>query len=116
MNNERTTSKVQELTYELKIKDVMINNIKTVNSAMSICSLGDFLKENRITGVPVVDEDDLVGLISIEDYINCVKNQDRNAIIKNKMTTKVETLYADEPLIHAVTKFDKFILPTAFEP
>ena len=108
MNNQRTTSKVQELTYELKIKEVMIKDIKTVNSAMSICSLGSFLKENRITGVPVINEDKLLGLISIEDYINCIKNQDRTAIIEDKMTTSIETLYADEPLVHAITKFDKF--------
>ena len=108
MKNQRTTSKTQELTYELKIQDVMIKDIKTVNSTMSVCALGDFLKENRITGVPVVDEKDLVGLISIEDYINCVKNQDRTANINDKMTTNVETLYADEPLVHAISKFDKF--------
>lgn len=107
MDNTRTTSKIQELTYELKIKDVMIKNIKTVNSEMSICSLGDFLKKNRITGVPVVNEDELVGLISIEDFINCIKNQDKDAIINDKMTTNIETLYEDEPLVHAITKFDK---------
>ena len=108
MDNKRTTSKVQELTYELKIKDVMSKNVETVNPEMSVCSLRGVLQKKRISGVPVVNDGKLVGIISIEDFIKCVEQKEINAVIKDKMTKNIETLYADEPLVHAVMKFEKF--------
>ncbi|MEA2095376.1 MAG: CBS domain-containing protein [Candidatus Cloacimonadota bacterium] len=108
MDNERTTSKVQELTYELRIEDVMSKNIETVNPEMSVCLLRDVLQKKRISGVPVVNDDKFVGIISIEDFIKCVEQGEINALVEDKMTKNVVTLYADEPLVHAVKKFEKF--------
>src|SRR4030042_999933 len=69
--------------------------------------LREILRANRISGTLVVDKDKLVGIVSIEDFIKCLANGEIDTFIENKMTKKVETLYADEPLIHAVNKFNK---------
>jgi anti-sigma regulatory factor (Ser/Thr protein kinase)/predicted transcriptional regulator len=69
--------------------------------------LREILRVNRISGTPVVDEDKLVGIVSIEDFIKCLADGEMDAFIEDKMTKKVETLYADEPLIHAVNKFNR---------
>ncbi|MCD4818769.1 MAG: CBS domain-containing protein [Candidatus Cloacimonetes bacterium] len=108
MDKNRTTSKVQELTFEMKVKDVMKRNIATVNPTMSVGSLRDILQKKRISGVPVVNDDKLVGIISIEDFIKCIEQRDINALIEDKMTTKLVTLFADESLVYAVLKFEEY--------
>lgn len=108
MDETRKTTKIQELTYELKIEDVMTKNVETVSSKMPISSLRDILYNKRISGVPIVNDNKLVGIISIEDFIKCLEQGEMDALIEDKMTKNIKTLYADEPLVHAVMKFEKF--------
>ena len=108
MDNKRKTSKIQELTYELKIKDVMSKNVATVSSKMPVSSLRDILYEKRISGIPIVDNNKLVGIISIEDFIKCLEQGEMDALIADKMTKNIQSLYDDELLVHAVLKFEKF--------
>jgi CBS domain-containing protein/anti-sigma regulatory factor (Ser/Thr protein kinase) len=107
-NNKRTTTKIQELTYELKIQDVMSKNIETVGSKIPVSHLRDVLYNKRISGVPVVNDNELVGIISIEDFIKCLEQEEMDALIEDKMTKNIKTLYADEPLVHAIMKFEKY--------
>lgn len=105
MNREIT--KVQELAYELKVEQAMTRDIVKVHPKDRIGELREILRVNRISGTPVVENGKLVGMISIEDFINCLASGEMEASIEQKMTRKVETLCADEPLIHAVNKFNK---------
>ena len=105
MNREIT--KVQELIYELKVEQAMTKDVIKVHPKNRMGELREILRVNRISGTPVVDEDKLVGIVSIEDFIKCLADGEMDAFIEDKMTKKVETLYADEPLIHAVNKFNR---------
>ncbi len=100
-------TKVQELVYELKVSDAMMQNVITLIPDTSMNELRDILRSNHISGVPVVEDDKLVGIISIEDFIKWLAKGARNCPIKDKMTKDVKTLYAGEPLIHAVSELDK---------
>jgi CBS domain-containing protein/anti-sigma regulatory factor (Ser/Thr protein kinase) len=104
--NKKIT-KVQELAYELKVEQAMTKNVIKVHPKKRMGELREILRANRISGTLVVDKDKLVGIVSIEDFIKCLANGEIDTFIENKMTKKVETLYADEPLIHAVNKFNK---------
>jgi len=106
MNREIT--KVQELIYELKVEQAMTKDVIRVHPKNRMGELREILRVNRISGTPVVDKDKLVGIVSIEDFIKCLADGEMGAFIKDKMTKKVETLYADEPLIHAVNKFNRY--------
>ena len=109
MNNLiHETSKIQEITYELKIQDVMDTEYQTVNSGMAVGSLREVLRKKRILGVPVVDGTDLVGIVSIEDFIKCMENGKLGETVGTMMTMDVKTLFADEPLITAVSKFEEY--------
>jgi len=99
---------IQELAYDLKVGEVMKKDVITVTPQHLITDLRNILRDNRISGTPVVEKDKLVGIISIEDFIKCLVNNQINATIGEKMTRKVEILYADESLIHALNKFDRF--------
>jgi CBS domain-containing protein/anti-sigma regulatory factor (Ser/Thr protein kinase) len=108
MDDTRTTTKIQELTYELKVEDVISKDIATVSSKLPVSLLRDILYKKRISGVPVVNDGKLVGIVSIEDFIKCLEQGEMDALIEDKMTKKIKTLYADEPLVHAVMKFEKY--------
>ena len=102
------TSKTQELTYELKVQDAMDVNFTTVSSLTTVKSLRDILRKKRILGVPVVDEGILVGIVSIEDYVESMEQGRLNETVGSIMTKDVVTIYADEPLVNAVRNFEKY--------
>jgi len=109
MNNLiKNSSKTQELTYELKIQDAMDKNYITVSSKTSVSSLREILRKKRILGVPVVDDGNLVGIVSIEDYIKSTEQGKLNETVETIMTKDVVTLFSDEPLINAIRYFEKY--------
>jgi predicted transcriptional regulator len=51
-------------------KDIMTRDVITIHLSASLRDLSRTLTENRITGIPVVDDDNrLVGIISMRDLI-----------------------------------------------
>jgi anti-sigma regulatory factor (Ser/Thr protein kinase) len=65
------------------------------------------LKEHKVSGLPVKTDDGLAGIVSIEDLIHSFLMGRNREPVKNWMTTSVTTLHADEPLVHAVQKFER---------
>jgi CBS domain-containing protein/anti-sigma regulatory factor (Ser/Thr protein kinase) len=100
-------SKIQELVYEIRVGDVMKGDVFTVSPQTHMSVLRVILQEKRISGAPVVDKGKLVGIISIEDFIKWLVDREQDCPIGEKMTRDVQTLCADEPLIHAVNKFEQ---------
>lgn len=100
-------TKIQELTYELKVKEAMTVNPVCVTPSTTMHTLRKLLKKHRISGTPVVKNGELVGIISIEDLINCLMAGDMNKRVASKMTRKVRCVYADEPLVHAISIFNE---------
>ncbi|MBI4722882.1 MAG: CBS domain-containing protein [Candidatus Stahlbacteria bacterium] len=108
LDKDTKYTKIQELTYELKVSNVMTNKVVTVTPGKTIYELRELFRTNRISGTPVVDKGKLIGIISIEDFIKCLAQGEMHTLISEKMTKRVKTLYADEPIIHAVRKFDQY--------
>lgn len=100
-------SKVQELIYEMKVREAMKGSVVSVSPQTSMSELGDILREKRISGTPVVEGDKLVGIISLEDFIKWLAGHEQDCLIDQKMTRDVRTVFADEPLIHAANKFER---------
>ena len=100
-------TRVQELVYEMKIEQVMTCNIITVSPNKPMIELRELLRDKRISGVPVVEEEKLLGMISIEDFIKCISEGKMNSLVKDRMSQDVKTLYENEPLVRAVEEFDR---------
>ena len=59
-----------------KVHDVMTKEVITVNQDLAVEKLAEILWENRISGAPVVDENDnVVGVVTESDLIDQAKNQ-----------------------------------------
>ncbi len=100
-------TKTQELAYEYKVRDAMTSEIITVAPTDTMGAVRKTLQKKRISGLPVVDRGKLVGIISIDNFIDCIMGGGIDEMVENNMTTKIESLHSDEPLIHAISKFDK---------
>jgi CBS domain-containing protein/anti-sigma regulatory factor (Ser/Thr protein kinase) len=100
-------SKTQEMVYELTVGEVMATKIVSVSPDQTMSELRLILRDNRISGTPVVERGKLVGMVSIEDLINALYDNAINAPIRDRMKTKVECLSADELLVHCIAKFSK---------
>jgi CBS domain-containing protein/anti-sigma regulatory factor (Ser/Thr protein kinase) len=101
-------TKIQELVYELKIKEVMTTPVVTVSPEGSMRDLSELLRTRRISGTPVVEGGRLVGIVSIEDLIKALAGGEVDAPVYSKMTRDLVTVQEREPVIEAVKKFSEY--------
>jgi CBS domain-containing protein/anti-sigma regulatory factor (Ser/Thr protein kinase) len=101
-------TKTQEMVYELRVGEVMAPKMVTVGPDQTMAEFRIILRDNRISGTPVVENGKLVGMVSIEDLINALTGNAINTPVRERMKTKVECLYQDELLVHCIAKFSKF--------
>lgn len=101
-------TKIKELAYQLKVRDAMTKDVISTHPDTKIKDLLDLFLKNRILGSPVVDGDQLIGVVNLEDLIKCLADGEVNADVKDKMVKEIRVLYSDEPLILAVNKFQQF--------
>ena len=101
-------TRVQELIYELKIEQVMTKQVITVTQDTRMGELKEVLRVNRISGVPVLEEDRLAGIISIEDLIKALEEGEIEATVGQKMTRDVYTVCCKDSIIEAVKLFKRY--------
>ncbi len=98
-------SRVEELSYELKIGQVMTPDVQTVTPEMQIIEVLDLFRQLRISGAPVLEGDQLVGLISLEDLIRALRRGNGHALVNEYMTTTLVTVHSFEPVVKALEVF-----------
>jgi len=101
-------SKLQEIVYELRIEQVMKWDVIAVSPQMPMREFKEILRLKKISGAPVVEDGKLVGVISLEDLIRTLEDGQIDACVGDKMTRRVETLYADESVMQAVNRMARF--------
>ncbi len=105
--DRKEITKLQELTYELKVGDAMTRNVLTVSPDATMADFREILRANRISGTPVVEDGKMIGIVTIEDLIKALAAGELQATVRERMHPKPVTLYADEPLVHAVSRFSE---------
>jgi CBS domain-containing protein/anti-sigma regulatory factor (Ser/Thr protein kinase) len=105
-NEVNELTRVQELVYEVRVKEVMTSEVVTVSPDTTMRELMRILRTKKISGVPVVDGGDLIGIISLEDLVKAVADRQRpQDTVGNRMTRKVVFVRADELAVQAVNLF-----------
>ena len=99
---------VQELVYELRVGSVITSDVITVDPETGMSELRKILKDNRIPGTPVTENNELVGIVSVEDFINWLAEGASDCPVRERMTTEVKILFEDEFLINAVSKLEHY--------
>jgi CBS domain-containing protein/anti-sigma regulatory factor (Ser/Thr protein kinase) len=101
-------TKVQELVYELKVEQVMTRDVITCSPDATMAELKEVLRVNRVSGVPIIEDGQMIGMISVESLIRALEQGEAQARIRDKMTTRVQAVRADDTLAGAVALFARF--------
>lgn len=103
--NINEITRVEELSYDLKIRDVMTRDIKTVTPVMRMMDVLELLRLEHISGAPVVHNGQLIGIVSLEDLIRSLTASDLKAPVARYMTSQVSTVHDYDPVVEAMEKF-----------
>ncbi|GHV03368.1 serine/threonine protein kinase [Spirochaetia bacterium] len=102
-------SAVLELIYQLKIKDVMVGAVVTAKKTDTMRHIQALMRENYITGVPIVEEDRrLAGIVSMDDIVTALDKGFIERPAEERMTRNVIVLEDDMPLSFAISYLNKY--------
>lgn len=98
-------TRVEELSYELKVEQVMTSELITVTPDTKMQEALETFRKARISGAPVINGDALVGIVSIEDLIHCLEHNDLDSKVSKYMSTNLLTVHGTDPIIEALKLF-----------
>ncbi|MCL2608282.1 MAG: CBS domain-containing protein [Treponema sp.] len=108
INADDSPSVVLELIHRLKIKDVMTQAVITGSPDQSLRHLQVVMRENQITGIPIVEDNRLVGMVSINDVIGALDGGLIDCPARDRMSRNLVVLRDDMPISFAVSDFNKY--------
>ncbi|WP_181687279.1 site-2 protease family protein [Halorhabdus salina] len=91
------------------VRDVMTpaDRVQSVETDMSVAELMELMFRERHTGFPVVKNDEIVGLVTLEDA-RAVREVEREAFtVSDVMTTDLRTIGPDEDAMAALTRLQE---------
>ena len=108
INTVDSPSVVLELIHQLKVKDVMTSVVLTATKNQTMRHVQALLRENKVAGIPIVEENRLVGLVSTEDIINALEKGYIDSPVGERMTKNVIHLQDDMPVSFAISYLNKY--------
>ena len=103
-SDARRISVAQVLVYELRVRDAMSKPPITAAPTDTLRAIQHLMKSRRISGVPISDGDNLLGLVSIEDIIRALDKGYIDDRAEQHMTRNAITLRDHFSLVRAVRK------------
>ncbi|HPT17139.1 MAG TPA: CBS domain-containing protein [Kiritimatiellia bacterium] len=97
-----------ELLYKLRVRDVMASDLVTIRRDATMRDLQRLMQARRVSGVPVVEDKRLFGIVSIEDLLQALDTQRMNEPVARFMATNVVTVEDDMPLSIVLSYFTKY--------
>ncbi|ODR80062.1 metalloprotease [Haladaptatus sp. W1] len=101
-----TSQEVMQAAFEgLTVREIMTPaaELDTVAPETSIDTLLDRMVRERHTGYPVVDGNDLVGIVTLEDIQERASDRQEDATVKDIMSTDLVTVRPDGEATNALT-------------
>ncbi len=101
-------TKLHELVRELRVARVMTTSVLTLPPQATMHELKELMREHRISGVPVVEGERLVGVVSLEDLIRALEVGELDRPVGDFMTTENLIVARDrEPLMEALRRLER---------
>jgi CBS domain-containing protein/anti-sigma regulatory factor (Ser/Thr protein kinase) len=100
-------TRAEELAYELKIAEVMTTEPRVVAPTTRMVDLLEIMRLARISGMPVVKDGRLVGVVSLEDLVRAMSSGDVQGEVADYMTRQVISVKATDPVVEALQVFTR---------
>jgi CBS domain-containing protein/anti-sigma regulatory factor (Ser/Thr protein kinase) len=98
-------NRVEELSYDLKIREVMTTTLRTASADMPLSQVLEILRVNRISGLPVLEHGNLAGIVSLEDIVRAMQKNELSAPCSQYMTREVVTVASYDSIVKAIRMF-----------
>jgi CBS domain-containing protein len=108
INTYNSPTVILELIYRLKVKDVMTRELVSVTLGETMRRVQNLMRDNSITGVPVVSDKRLLGIVSMDDIIRALDFGHINETVEHHMTKNLIVLEDDMPVSFAISYFDRY--------
>ena len=97
-----------ELLYKLRVRDVMARDLVTIRRDATMRELQRLMQARRVSGVPVVEDKRLFGIVSIEDLLQALDTRRMDEPVAHFMAANVVTVEDDMPLAIVISYFNKY--------
>ncbi len=108
INTFNSPTIILELIYRLKVKDVMTKKLISVTRDATLREVQYLMKENSITGVPVVSNKRLIGIVSMDDIMQALDFGYIEDVVEKHMSQNLIVLEEDMPVSFAISYFDRY--------
>lgn len=108
INAEQSPLLILELIFKLRVRDIMTRELVTAARRDTMRHIQHLMKQNSITGVPIVENKRLFGIVSIDDLIGALDEGRMDDAVEKHMSTNVVVLEDDMPLTIAISYFNKY--------
>jgi CBS domain-containing protein/anti-sigma regulatory factor (Ser/Thr protein kinase) len=98
-------TRVEELAYELRVQEVMSAEVKALSPDMTMEAALNMFRTARISGAPVIENNNLVGVVSLEDLIRCLTKSDLESKVESYMSRTLVTVRNTDPVVEALKLF-----------
>jgi len=97
---------VSSMLEGITVKDIMTKEVATLNPDTEVKEALNKMFQKRHMGYPVIDEDNLVGIITFDDISRIPENK-RNIPLKDIMSKKLIIASPDEPVFDSFEKITR---------
>lgn len=105
---DKSPNAVDEVIFRLKIQDAMSSDLTTAGREAPLREVQQLMKTRQISGVPIVDDGRLLGIVTVHDIINALDYGYIDARTGDYMSKSLVVLEDDMPLSFAISYFNKY--------
>jgi CBS domain-containing protein/anti-sigma regulatory factor (Ser/Thr protein kinase) len=98
-------TRVEELAYELRIREVMTDEVLCLSADLVMEEALNIFQKDRISGAPVIEDDVLIGILSMEDLIRALRGNTLDEKVREFMTREVVSVHEFDPVVEALKTF-----------
>ena len=97
-----------EIVFKLKVRDVMTTDVISATRTDTLRHAQKLMQEHHISGVPVVEDGRLFGLVSVDNILRALDFGYIEDTVEGRMTRNLVVLDADMPLTFALSWFERY--------
>lgn len=108
IDTDKSSPIIIELVYRLKVRDIMTAPVHGCAAEDSMRSVQLNMREQGMSGMPVLDDQRLIGIVSMDDVIRALDESRIEEPVSQWMTRNVIVLEDDMPLSFAISHMEKY--------
>ncbi|MGE5618525.1 MAG: CBS domain-containing protein [Sphingomonadaceae bacterium] len=104
-SNRSEATRIQELAYQVPVREIMTSPAVTVAPTTLMREARELMKSHRISGLPVLKDAALVGIVTVEDLFRWLEGGGADNVVADWMIRKVRTVRSTDTVASAINKF-----------